>query len=68
MTFRAVCAFDFDCETIAEAAEFEKAINQSVTSIKEQFQTVWEDSVVKERRDSKKKGKPDIRKMKFRSN
>jgi hypothetical protein len=46
MKFRAVCAFDFDCETIAEAAEFEKAINQSVTSIKEQFQTVWEDSVV----------------------
>ena len=58
MKFRAVCAFDFDCETTAEAAEFEKAINQSVTSIKEQFQTVWEDSVVKERRDSKKKVSP----------
>ena len=66
MKIRAVMLIDANVETYEEAAKFEALVGDLVKLPGEQFSVQHAESKVTERRDNGKK--PDIKKMKFRSN
>ena len=65
MKSRLIAVMDIDANSYRELADFEDTVMQRIGNLREQYNILWSDVSIKERRDSKK-GKPDIKNMTFR--